>query len=72
MTSTLAFSLPEEQSEFEDACNGARWRSVMHEVDQYCRDQLKYHSPSPVRAKALEEVRQQIQVAIENYFPETI
>jgi coproporphyrinogen III oxidase len=38
----LKFNLPEEQSEFDMATNGARTHSVLWEMDQWLRTQYKY------------------------------
>jgi hypothetical protein len=44
MQATLTFNLPEERTEFELAANGLKWMSVSHEMAEYLRQQLKYHS----------------------------
>ena len=38
----LKFNLPEEQSEFDMATDGARTHSVLWEMDQWLRTQYKY------------------------------
>lgn len=38
----LKYNLPDEQTEFEDATNGAKWKLSMWELDQWLRAQYKY------------------------------
>lgn len=42
MKATLEFNLPEERKDFEMACNGYKYRFVLHELDQEIRSILKY------------------------------
>lgn len=42
MEATLKFNLPEEQVEFNDAINGAKWQYVVWELDQWLRTNTKY------------------------------
>lgn len=50
-TATLRFKLPEEQSEFRDACDGSRMRSALTEFDQYLKGIAKHDSgPESVAA----------------------
>jgi hypothetical protein len=42
MKAILKYNLPDEQTEFEDATNGLRWKLSMWELDQWLRAQYKY------------------------------
>lgn len=42
MTGILKFNLPEENSEFNDAVNGWKWRMSMNELDEWIRGEEKY------------------------------
>lgn len=42
MKARLKYDLPDEQSEFEDAVNGTKWKLSMWELDQWLRAQYKY------------------------------
>ena len=58
----LIFDLPDEQDEFEQAYNGPKWRSMVQQLDNRLRDELKYNGGiSMDRRVAYEEVRQLIQ-----------
>jgi hypothetical protein len=42
MKAILKYNLPDEQTEFEDATNGTKWKLSMWELDQWLRAQYKY------------------------------
>jgi len=42
MKATLEFDLPEEEEEHQTAFNGAHWKGVCFEIDQYLRNKIKY------------------------------
>lgn len=42
MKAQLKYNLPDEQTEFEDAVNGTKWKLSMWELDQWLRAQYKY------------------------------
>jgi hypothetical protein len=42
MKATLEFNLPEDQSDFDLAANGAKGQSALWEMDQWLRSQYKY------------------------------
>lgn len=42
MKAKLKYNLPDEQSEFQDAVNGIKWRLVVWDFDQWLRAQYKY------------------------------
>ena len=58
----LIFDLPEEQDEFEQAYNGPKWRSMVQQLDNRLRDELKYNERLTIdRREAYEHARQLIQ-----------
>ena len=67
MKAILEFDLPNERTEFELAANGTKWMSVSHEMAEYLRQQLKYHSEkyTDEEYKVLEQVRKKLQDLIE-------
>ena len=42
MKATLEFDLPEEAEEFRVACDGATWKAVVWDFDQWLRNQIKH------------------------------
>jgi len=44
MKATLEFNLPEDQSDFDLAVNGAKAQVALWEMDQWLRAQYKYMS----------------------------
>jgi hypothetical protein len=54
----LRFRLPEEQTEFTAAMQGADAKAVIWQVDQYCRGVLKHGEPSAETRRHLEEIRE--------------
>ena len=60
-TATLRFTLPDEQSEFDAARQGAEAKRVLWEIDQRCRSLVKYSEEASEDARRLaEEIRQMI------------
>jgi len=57
MIATLSFSLPEEQTEHLDCINGWKWKSVVSQIQENIRAELKYQNPSKEVAEKLEEMR---------------
>lgn len=58
---TLTFSLPEEQPEFETACQASSAKSLLWDLDQHCRSILKYEpEPHAERCRLAEEIREMI------------
>jgi hypothetical protein len=53
MKAILEFNLPEEQPEFDNAVNGAKWSLVAWKLDQWLRSQIKY-SPDDMSQEAYE------------------
>ena len=54
----LRFRLPEEQTEFTAAMQGADAKAAIWQVDQYCRGVLKHGEPSAETRRHLEEIRE--------------
>jgi hypothetical protein len=57
---TLSFDLPEEQSEFTAAIEGAAARSLLWEIDQHCRGMIKHGGLSTEINRHLQEIRDMI------------
>jgi len=53
----LRFKLPEEQSEFDLAYNGARLSVVIEDLDNYLRNRLKYDELSEEQYHCYERIR---------------
>jgi len=53
----IRFRLPEDQGDFDAAMQGRDAKSVIWEVDQYCRGVLKHGEPSEEAATYLERIR---------------
>jgi len=54
----IRFRLPEDQGDFDAAMQGRDAKSVIWEVDQYCRGILKHGDPSEEPARHLEYIRE--------------
>lgn len=54
MRAILAFRLPQEQEEFDNAVHGSDWRYAMQELDEYLRHDVKHGT----RLETSEEIRQ--------------
>lgn len=59
-TVTLTFNLPDEQEEFSAATQGQAARLLLHEIDQHCRNKIKYTELSNETADALQQIRDMI------------
>jgi hypothetical protein len=57
MHAILRFRLPDEQTEFTAALQGADAKSAIWQVDQYCRGVLTHGEPSAETRRHLEEIR---------------
>lgn len=44
MKVTLEFNLPEQQERFDDLMNGAKWKYVVREIDEYMREIIKWNT----------------------------
>jgi len=67
MEAILKFNLPEENDEFNSAINGSNYSSIIWELKQYLRSQLKYENLSNDADEALEKVKEKI-AELENNF----
>ncbi len=65
MNATLSFRLPEEAAEHLDALNGAAWQAVVWNLDQACRNWLKYGHEIKTADAALEAVREKIRATMD-------
>ena len=59
-TATLAFTLPEEQPEFDAAREGAAARSLVWQIDQHCRSVLKHGTPTAAARVLASDIRAMI------------
>jgi hypothetical protein len=57
---TIRFRLPDEQPELNAAMQGGAAKSVLWQVDQYCRGVLKHGEPSAETRRHLEEIREML------------
>lgn len=55
---TMTWELPEEQNEFMEAFLGWQWKSVVQEMDEWLRRQIKYSGKNEYEAvrEALREM----------------
>lgn len=60
MHAILRFRLPDEQAEFTAAMQGADAKSVLWQVDQYCRNIIKHGSQGDLVAMHLETIREML------------
>jgi hypothetical protein len=56
----LRFRLPEEQTEFTAAMQGADAKAAIWQVDQHCRSILKHGEPSEETRQQLEQIREML------------
>jgi len=70
MKAILEFNLPEDQSDFDLAVNGAKAQSALWEIDQWLRAQYKYMSDaeySKDKYETFEKCRDQLrEIMFEN------
>ena len=59
-TATLSFELPEEHAEFRAATQAGEMHSVLWELDQYLRGQVKYCDHPPEVSAAYQAVRDKL------------
>jgi hypothetical protein len=63
-TARLTFRLPEEEPEFQTACQASAAKSLLWDLDQHCRSILKYEAePHEERCRLAEEIREMIRNA---------
>jgi hypothetical protein len=56
----LSFKLPEEQAEFRNATQAGDMHSVLWEIDQYLRGQVKYCDHPPAISATYQAVRDRL------------
>jgi hypothetical protein len=57
MKATLTFTLPDEDSQYSDAVNGYKMRTILWDVDQWLRAKMKYEELSDGQYDAFKETR---------------
>ena len=59
MKVTIEFNLPEQQEEYEDFMNGAKWKYIVRELDEHMRGKIKYNDEnmSLTQLDTIQEVR---------------
>lgn len=57
---TLRYTLPDEQSEFDAAREGAAARALLWQIDQHCRSVMKYGEQQPETRVLADAIRQMI------------
>lgn len=57
MIATLRFSLPDEQTEFDAACQAMSFKALAWDIDQKCRNLCKYGEPSEETRQFAEDIR---------------
>jgi hypothetical protein len=59
MKVTIEFNLPEQQEEYEDFMNGAKWKYIVRELDEHMRGKIKYNGEnmSLTQLDTVQEVR---------------
>lgn len=55
MKAILKFKLPEDNHEFTNAVNGAKMKSILWDLKEYFRNELKYKDLNEVEYKTLEK-----------------
>lgn len=62
MKAILEFDLPDDKEEYDNSINGAKWRIVVEDLDNWLRTNTKYASDEvPTQyLKGLEDVRDKI------------
>ena len=67
MKAYLAFSLPEDTSEFTLASKGVDWACVSFALDNWLRNQLKYGHSFQSADEALEAARTELHQELDNH-----
>lgn len=57
---TLKFKLPEEEGDFQSATHGREALMTLEEINQRCRDLLKYGDPTEQEERLAREIREMI------------
>lgn len=66
MRLTLRFKLPEEQDEFVTATNAGKYSSIIHELNEWMRGQVKYLEFNE-NTKGIQESRNKLLELIDHY-----
>ena len=59
-TVTIRYTLPDEQGEYDSARLGSEAMQVLWQIDQRCRELVKYGEPSDETRRLAEELRRMI------------
>lgn len=60
MKAVLEFNLPEEQDDFDTASNGWKYRSIIHDIDNFLRNKMKYEELPEEQYTAYDKVRSEL------------
>jgi len=60
MKAILEFNLPEDKSEFEDACKGSEYKLVLSEFDQELRAALRYDTFPEWETGTVDSIRERL------------
>lgn len=63
----LTFTLPEEQSDFDNALQGTACKLVLWSVDVYLRNRLKYEELRPSARRALQDARDELRAMCDEH-----
>jgi hypothetical protein len=66
-TVTLRFTLPDEQGEYDAARLGSAALSVLWQIDQHCRERIKYFQITDDETRVLEYFRAMIPAELLEY-----
>lgn len=65
MKAILEFSLPEENHEYLNALQGAKMRSVLWDLDQWMRAQLKFQELSDGEYDGIKQTRDKLRALLQ-------
>lgn len=60
MKAILEFQLPEETEEHKMALDGMKYSIVLHDLDNYLRNKLKYEDLSELQNEIYQEIRDKL------------
>jgi len=66
MKGKLEFNLPEEQEEFEIACNASKYNLVLFQFDQELRSKIKYQNLNEKEQDIYQKVREMLWSCLDN------
>jgi hypothetical protein len=67
MKATLTFTLPEEQTEFNTAIQASATKSMLWDFSQQLRSWQKYHNDFKDANDALDKIREEFYILINDY-----